>query len=674
MDISQKILSDITAFSKYAKHIPEKKRRETWEEVCDRNLAMHVKKFPILADEITAIYKKYVYTRKVLPSMRSMQFAGRPAELSNNRIYNCAYLAVDSIDAFHETLFLLLGGTGIGFSVQQHHIAKLPIVVGTKKQSRRFLVGDSIEGWGDAVKVLVKAFFQGKAEPAFDFRDIRPKGALLVTSGGKAPGPDPLRICIEHIRAILHNAVGRKLTSLEIHDIMCHIADAVLSGGIRRAALISLFSPDDLDMISCKSGDWWELNPQRGRSNNSAVLHREYTTEEQFKALWERIKDSNAGEPGIFWTNDLELGTNPCCLAGDTLVQTDSGKVSIAEIVEMVSSNIPVMVRCYNIEKKEYVYRPVINGILTHKNASVIDVVIRKDNGEQSKVTCTLDHKIFTLNRSWVEASSLMTNDLLVDEDNQIARLASIVFKNEKVDVFDIEVEEHHNFLANGLLVKNCEISLRNMGFCNLTEMNVSDVETQEELNEMSKAAAFIGTLQAAYTDFHYLRPEWEENAKQEALIGVGQTGIGSGKVLSLDLAQAAKEVLLENERVARIVGINVAARSTCIKPSGCLGTQTLIKTSKGDLTLEQIFLENDFDPITCELGFLDIKEELFVYDMNNELQMVTKLFNNGKIETLNIQFDDGVEINCTRNHKFLTSNGWKRADELKEEDDIISF
>lgn len=437
MDISQKILSDITAFSKYAKYLPEKKRRETWEEVCDRNLAMHVKKFPIIADEITETYKKYVYTRKVLPSMRSMQFAGRPAELSNNRIYNCAYLAVDSIEAFHETLFLLLGGTGIGFSVQQHHIAKLPIVVGTRKQTRRFLVGDSIEGWGDAVKVLVKAFFQGKAEPTFDFRDIRPKGALLVTSGGKAPGPDPLRICIEHIRAILHNAVGRKLTSLEIHDIMCHIADAVLSGGIRRAALISLFSPDDLDMISCKSGDWWELNPQRGRSNNSAVLHREHTTEDQFKALWERIKDSNAGEPGIFWTNDLDLGTNPCC-----------------------------------------------------------------------------------------------------------------------------------------------EISLNSNQFCNLTEMNVSDVETQEELNDMAKAASLIGTLQAAYTDFHYLRPEWEENTKREALIGVGQTGIGSGKVLKLDLAQSAQVVKDENERVAKLLNINPAARTTAVKPSG--SSSLIVGSSSG--------------------------------------------------------------------------------------------
>lgn len=426
MDTSQKILSDITVFNKYAKYMPQLNRRETWEEICDRNQEMHIKKYPLLSAEIRKVYKKYVYTRKVLPSMRSMQFGGRPIELAANRIFNCAFLAVHSQEAFSEAIFLLLGGSGLGFSVQQHHITQLPIVQGVKQRQRRFLVGDSIEGWADCVKVLVEAYFKGKADPVFDYRDIRAKGALLVTSGGKAPGPDPLRICVEQIRAILNGAIGRKLKSLEVHDIMCHIADAVLSGGIRRAALISLFSPDDLDMLSAKTGAWWELNPQRGRANNSAVLLRSETTAQQFAELWDRIQESKAGEPGIFWTNNLNLGTNPCC-----------------------------------------------------------------------------------------------------------------------------------------------EISLNDMQFCNLTEINVSTVETQEELNSMAKAAAFIGTLQAGYTDFHYLRPEWEDNTKREALIGVGQTGIGSGRVLSLNLAESANIVVEENKRVAALIGINPAARTTTVKPSG---------------------------------------------------------------------------------------------------------
>lgn len=426
MDISQQILSEITVFNKYARYIPEISRRETWQELCERNMAMHIRKYSNLKDEIKSVYNEYVIPKKVLPSMRSLQFGGNSIELSNNRMYNCAYLPIDHTDAFSETMFLLLGGTGVGYSVQKQHIAKLPIVQGAKDKTRRFLIGDSIEGWADAVKILVEAYFNEKSDPVFDYRDIRPKGARLVTSGGKAPGPAPLRICIEQIRSILINAKGRKLASIEIHDIQCHIADAVLSGGIRRAAMISLFSKDDMDMLSSKSGQWWELHPQRGRANNSIVLERNNITDEEFFDVWERIEESGAGEPGIFWTNDLDLGTNPCC-----------------------------------------------------------------------------------------------------------------------------------------------EISLKAFQFCNLTEVNASDITTQEELNNRVKAAAFLGTLQAGYTDFHYLRSEWEETTKSEALIGVGATGIGSGSILPLNLTEAADVVLEENARVAKIIGINIAARTTTIKPSG---------------------------------------------------------------------------------------------------------
>lgn len=425
-NVSQQILSDITVFNKYAKYIPDLKRRETWQELCDRNMAMHINKYPKLEAEIREVYTNYVYTKKVLPSMRSMQFGGRPIELANNRIFNCAYVAARAPEVFSEAMFLLLGGTGLGYSVQRSHVNQLPIVQGPKERKRRFLVGDSIEGWADAVKVLVEAHFSNKADPEFDYRDVRQKGAALVTTGGKAPGPEPLRICIEQLRSMLNEAKGRQLTSLEVHDMLCHIADAVLSGGIRRAALISLFSEDDMDMLSCKSGDWWELNPQRGRANNSVVLLRHAIVATQFQDLWNRIEQSKAGEPGIFWTNDLELGTNPCA-----------------------------------------------------------------------------------------------------------------------------------------------EISLNDMQFCNLTEINADDVRSQEELNALSRAAAFIGTLQAGYTDFHYLRPEWKDNTEKEALIGVGMTGIGSGRVLAYDLKEAAREVLNENSRVAILLGINPAARTCTIKPSG---------------------------------------------------------------------------------------------------------
>jgi ribonucleoside-diphosphate reductase alpha chain len=452
MNISQRILSDITVYMKYAKFLPEKNRRETWEELVTRNKKMHQKKYPQIKNEIEEVYKM-VYDKKILPSMRSLQFGGKPIEISPNRVYNCAYMPIDHPDSFSETMFLLLGGTGVGFSVQKHHVEKLPeIKKPNSSRTRRYLIGDSIEGWSDAIKVLIESYLGVKSStPVFDFSDIRQKGALLVTSGGKAPGPQPLKDCIHNITKVFENKVdGEKLSPIETHDIVCHIADAVLAGGIRRAALISLFSADDDEMISCKSGSWWEQNPQRGRANNSAVLLRHKVTKEYFINLWKRIELSGAGEPGIYLSNDKDWGTNPCC-----------------------------------------------------------------------------------------------------------------------------------------------EIGLRPYQFCNLCEVNASDIESQEDFEKRVRGAAFIGTLQAGYTDFHYLRDVWKRTTEKDALIGVGMTGIGSGVVLSYDIKAAAITVKEENERVANLIGINKAARTTTVKPSGTsslvLGTSSGIHAWHNDFYLRRI-------------------------------------------------------------------------------------
>ena len=452
MELNNKILSDITVYMKYAKYLPELKRRETWEELVTRNMHMHIKKYPKLKSDILDAYT-YVYDKKILPSMRSMQFAGKPIEISPNRIYNCAYLPIDHVDSFSETMFLLLGGTGVGYSVQQHHVDKLPLINKPyKKRTRRYLIGDSIEGWADAVKILMKSYLNGKSSRiVFDYSDIRPKGARLVTSGGKAPGPQPLKECILKVTGILENKEdGDALSTLEVHDIVCHIADAVLAGGIRRAALISLFSADDSEMIACKSGAWWELNPQRGRANNSAVLMRHKITKSFFMDLWKRVELSKAGEPGIYFNNDKDWGTNPCC-----------------------------------------------------------------------------------------------------------------------------------------------EIALRPFQFCNLCEVNVSNIQSQEDLEARVKAAAFIGTLQAGYTNFHYLRPVWQETTEKDALIGVSMTGIGSGRILGYDMEAAAKVVKKENARVAKLIGIKKAARCTTVKPAGTtsltLGTSSGIHAWHNDFYIRRI-------------------------------------------------------------------------------------
>ena len=472
MNESSKALSDITVYNKYARYLAEEGRRETWDEIVSRYIDMMVEKYCTsdelkfhrgemgkIGEDISEIYSEiisnsmYLHKREILMSMRAAQFSGMAIKKNESRIYNCAYLPVDDGRAFSEIMFLLLGGTGVGYSVQRHDVEKLPeIRIPMKHQ--KFLIGDSIEGWADSIKALMYAYFGKRSTlPKFDYSDIREKGELLITAGGKAPGPDPLKICHVKIESILNDKKnGDKITTLEAHDIICHIADAVLAGGIRRAALISLFSFNDKTMATCKHGAWWELNAQRGRANNSAVIVRNRIKKGEFLDFWKLIEESKSGEPGVYFTNDPKYGTNPCC-----------------------------------------------------------------------------------------------------------------------------------------------EISLRPYTFCNLNEVNVgtlypinhsdpdiwqSDLDTVDKIAENEyfarcKAAAFFGTLQSGFTDFHYLRNVWKRNTEKDALIGIGQTGICDGDVDRLlkynpnILEWGAKIVKKENERVSEMIGINTAARTTTVKPSG---------------------------------------------------------------------------------------------------------
>lgn len=436
MDLGLDALSKITVFSKYAKYIPEQKRRETWDEIVNRYTSMMIKKYPKLEEAILTT-ATMIKEKKVLPSMRALQFAGLAAEVNNSRIYNCCYLPIDSLHSFSETMFLLLGGTGVGYSVQKHHVEQLPAITKPGK-ARTFLIEDSIMGWADAVKVLMKAYMEGSFTPKFDFRSIRHKGARLKTAGGKAPGPEPLKLCLVHVQAVLdRKAEGEKLSPLECHDILCHVANSVLAGGIRRSAMIALFSDDDEEMITSKYGNWYELNEQRGRANNSIVLERSAIDDQKFNHIWKRIEASGSGEPGIYWTNNKDWGTNPCC-----------------------------------------------------------------------------------------------------------------------------------------------EIALRPYQFCNLCEVNVSDVDSQDELNNRVASAAFFGTLQAGFTDFHYLRPIWQKTTQKDALLGIGMTGIGSGEILKYNLDMAAHVAKVMNSMISGVIGTNEAARITCIKPSGT--TSLVLGTASG--------------------------------------------------------------------------------------------
>lgn len=310
MNESNKLLSDIVAFRTYAKYIPHLQRRETLQETTNRVMNMHLEKFPKLSSEITRAFS-LVHDLKIMPSMRSMQFSGEAVSSNNSRSYNCSFVHVSYERVFSEILFLLLSGVGVGFSVQKRHINQLPSIRKPKEEGY-FRVHDSIEGWAQALNILMDSYFNSSIRPDFDFSGIRPKGSYLVTTGAKAPGSEPLRHMLIEVDKVLQNCVGRKLKPIEVHDIICLIADCVLAGGIRRAALISLFDKNDDGMLKCKSGTWWEKYPYRARANNSVVLHRQETSKEEFDHVLKMCEDSKAGEPGIFWTNDYDIGCNPC--------------------------------------------------------------------------------------------------------------------------------------------------------------------------------------------------------------------------------------------------------------------------------------------------------------------------------------------------------------------------
>lgn len=314
MNKSNRLLSEIVAYRTYAKHLTAFNRRESLEETLNRNLTMYLEKYPKLSRDIIKAFKQ-VHDFNVMPSMRSLQFGGEAISRNNVRLFNCSFANITYPRIFAESLFLLLSGTGFGFSVQKHHVVQLPTIKKPKEEGT-YVVHDSIEGWAEALNQLMSAYFFGSIRPIFDFSKVRQKGSYLVTTGAKAPGPEPLRQMLLKVEQVLNTSISRKLLTIEVHDIICLIADCVLSGGIRRAALISLFDRNDTLMLTSKHGSWWEKYPHRARANNSAVLPRSETTFEEFKNVYDMCIASNAGEPGFFWTNNTEWGTNPCAEIG----------------------------------------------------------------------------------------------------------------------------------------------------------------------------------------------------------------------------------------------------------------------------------------------------------------------------------------------------------------------
>ena len=464
--MSVRELSDYTFVAKYARWIPEKKRRETWDEAVSRVKQMMLDKYfdkPEIHEDIEWAYEM-MRKKRVLGSQRALQFGGKPIFKHNARIYNCITSFCDRLRFFQECMYLLLCGCGTGFSVQKHHVEKLPPLIINKSGNKKFVIPDTIEGWSDAVGVLVASYFdQDELFPEyvgksvnFDYSEIRPAGAFLNSSGGKAPGPEPLKNALSSIRKILDKALKelefcdksiRDLTPIQDYDIVMHSADAVISGGVRRSATICLFSADDEEMAKAKTGSWFVENPQRGRSNNSALLLRDKTTSEQFSELMKSVQEF--GEPGFVWSDSTELIVNPCVEIGMWPVDETTG-----------------------------------------------------ESGWQA---------------------------------------------------------------------------------CNLSTINCAKIKTEEDFLEACKAASIIGSLQAGFAKFPYLGKASENIVSREALLGVSMTGIMEKHEICLNpdtQKQGAKVVKDENKRVAKIIGTNQAARTTCIKPEGT--SSCVLGTSSG--------------------------------------------------------------------------------------------
>ena len=457
---TRKLLSETKFFDSYSRWSDDKGRYESWDEAVDRVMSMHegfyndkLNKIQSFIEEARTAYKE----QRVLGAQRALQFGGEQILKHQMRMYNCTSSYADRAAFFGEIFYILLCGAGAGFSVQKHHIAKLPQVQARTKQPKTHVVEDSIEGWATAVDVLMSSYFaDGGKHPDyagrrvyFDLSLIRPKGAK-ISGGFKAPGPDGLRLALDKIEHLLQSiTIDRStpvsLRPIQVYDICMHTADAVLSGGVRRSATICLFSPDDEEMMTAKTGNWFVDNPQRGRSNNSAVIVRDKTTPDEFSNIMKSVKEF--GEPGFVFVQSSEHTTNPCVEIG---------------------------------------MYPQIKG----------------KSGWQG---------------------------------------------------------------------------------CNLTEINGGMCVTKEDFFQACRAASILGTLQAGYTDFKFLSETSKDIFDREALIGASITGWMNNPDVLFDpaiLEEGAKIVKETNREVAKAIGINPAARTTCVKPSG--NASVLLQTGSG--------------------------------------------------------------------------------------------
>lgn len=548
MDNYQKFI----AASRYARWDDAKGRRETWEETVQRYIDFFKDRKQLDSKTANELYDAIV-NLEVMPSMRCLMTAGKALDRDNVAGFNCSYLPIDHPRAFDELMYVLMCGTGVGFSVERQYVNKLPEVAEDFHNTDTMIkVPDSKVGWAKSMRELVTLLYAGQV-PSWDLSGIRPAGAKLKTFGGRASGPEPLEALFMFTVDLFKKAAGRKLSSLECHDLCCKIAEIVVVGGVRRSALISLSNLSDDRLRGAKSGQWWIDDAQRALSNNSAC----YTEKPEFPtflAEMSSLYESKSGERGLFSRvaakmiaarngrrdTDYEFGTNPCS-----------------------------------------------------------------------------------------------------------------------------------------------EIILRPNQFCNLSEIVVRFSDTEKDILRKVRLATILGTLQATLTDFRYLRKIWKDNTEEECLLGVSMTGILDSSLTTTnceslkDFLESARQTAVDtNKEWAKKLGINQSTAITCVKPSGCTSLDTKIKTKNGIMSMAEIFARyTDINLFECNPDtWLELNDNLVVYDESNEEQKVTKLYINGMADVYEIEASTGHVYKFTGNHKLKTVNGWKRVDELTVDDEIVEF
>jgi ribonucleoside-diphosphate reductase alpha chain len=544
--------------SRYARWLYDKNRRETWDETVARYFNFFTEHLqenngftvdPAVRKEL----EEAVLTAKVMPSMRCLMTAGEALKRENVAGYNCSYVAIDNPRSFDEVLYILMNGTGVGFSVEEKFTSQMPVISDDFFDTDTTIaVVDSKLGWAKALKELLQLLYGGQI-PRWDLSKVRPAGAPLKTFGGRASGPAPLNDLFNFCVSTFKKAAGRRLTTLECHDIVCKIAEIVVVGGVRRSALISLSDLSDDRMRVAKSGEWWKDNVQRALANNSFVA-KDKVDVGIFMKEWLSLYESHSGERGIF---------------SRTASQKQAAKFG------------------------------------------------RRD--------------------------------------------------------------PNYDFGTNPC----SEIILRSREFCNLTEVVVRGDDNIATLKEKIRIATIMGVFQSTLTNFKYLSKKWKENCEEERLLGVSLTGITDNEYTNGKTGKL-EETLVELRQVAvdtakewaAKIGVPVSAAITCVKPSGCVDIETKIKTTNGIMSLSEIFDYMGYDISEHNQGdWLEVTEPLSVYDENNELKPITKLFVNGFSETYEITDENGNTYKFTGEHKVkVISKGWVRVDELSEEDEIVNF